>query len=660
VGVRTGDQGTAWIPHLQVLVSERRWIRGLVDRTAVRGAMPGVASESATFDPAEPPAEVQLRLPPAGRITVRAFDDAGPVANYHLTLQVVPDGEEHDNEVPEVLGTREWTVPVSKAEPATFEHVVLGRRFRAQFRQDALKAAAVFSGPQHPGQEVSVALHAVVESSVLVGRAVDQDLDPIGNASLRFSYATEGGAGTRLVATDAAGRFRINLGHASAQRTLTKGEISLVEGGTTSPASPGLIHLIAPRSLLPGDEDLGDVVLGEAALLAAGHLQESLENGTASDGTVDIAVERAHWRGGEPRWERDPIATVGFPAPGFFEVWGVARSGRYRLRVQGPRHLPVEPMEFTPGARDLEIPLLRGGALRATLLVEEEVGDDDLVIEIRPLTPPVAGPMTLAMARDRLRARAERSDGELRCYRWEGLWPAAYAVEVKARSGRVPLSTVPVQITAGEQTILKDIDLRERLRVVRLQVLGPGGQVIPDGHRNLVLVDSGNGSKNPKTEPRCLEIRDGLARIVTGSRFTDVVVVADGFLPKRVRGFPGDNTVLLEKVPRVTVSIRSGLSSLPESHAMDVRLVARGTNLFRGGGVSPEKVRVDAAGNVSVPVANDGWYRVMVYVSRGDQSVRIGRVEPGEVRIAEPKTATPINVRVPLDALREALAALAD
>lgn len=655
VTISSGDDGIASIAHWQVRVHSRRWTHGLADRLVIRGKIAGAAGSGVAIDPADPPAEVLLQLPATGCIAVRVFGEKEPMAEYCLTLQVIPDDERLGEQVPRVLGTREWTVSVSNGGPARFERVALGRRFRAQYRQDALKAVGVFAGPLRPDQEVSVTLHAVVESTVFVGRAVDPRLEPIRRASLRLVYATKAGAGSRLVVTDTTGRFRINLGHAASQQALIKGQISLASPGESG-VGRGLAHRLDPRPLPPGELDLGDIVLGKAPVLASGRI---LEDGAASQADVDLVVERQRWRADKPVWERDPADSIDFSAPGRFEVRGVARPVRYRLRLASASHLPFEPIEFTPGAEGLEIRLQTGGSLRATLLLGEDIGIHDLDVQLRPGAAPAAGPMALAMVGERLQGRLSHAEAELRSYRWDSLWPGAYAIEVKARGSHEPLATVPVQITAAKAAET-DIDLRERLRIIRLRVVGPDGRVVPEGPRNLVLIGGG-----PETKPRALELRRGNARIVTGEAFADVLVLAEGFLPRRLRGVPGNNTVALKAFPPVTIRVQSELRLLPKDHAMGIRLVRqRATgqhvhpDLASVLGVSTATVGIDTTGTASVPMALDGCYRVNVYVSRGPQSVGVGGVDPENVHVAARTSAQSFQVRVAQAALRDAIASL--
>lgn len=655
ITIRSDAEGIASVAHWQVLVCRRQWSRGLVGRLLVRGRIPGIA-EGVIVDPRDPPPEVRLQLPATGRIVVEVFDEAGPLTDYDLTLQVVPRGEE----TAEVLGTREWKVSVSDGGPARFDPVVLGTRFRALARHDALKAVGVFSGPLDADQEVSVALHATVESSVLVGRAVDSSLEPIAGASLRLVYATEAGAASRLVATDAGGRFRVNLGHAASQRALIEAEISLSSDVTASTASFGLVHRLAPRPLRPGDLDLGDIVLGQAPVLAAGRI---VTDGASSQ-AVDLVVEREQCRAGQASWEQDRLAAVRFPEAGRFEVRGLARSTRYRLRLGSGSHLPFAPVEFTPGAKDLEVRLRTGGSLRATLLVEQGIAGEDLDVELRPVAAPAAGSIALAMAPDRLRGRVWHVEGEMQHYRWTSLWPGAYAVQVKAKGSHTALASVPVDIAAWTQAVATDIDLRQRLRVIRLRVVGTDGKVVPDGSRSMVLLGEADAA------PRRLELRSGMARIVTGRTFADVLVLAEGFLPKRLRASPGDNTVVLATLPSVAIRVRGGLASLPDDCALAVKLVRQRTtgrpdavqharpDLASALGISTTTVAVDETGTASVPIALDGCYRVSVYVSRGGHSVSLGRVEPGEVHVAARTTAQFFQVRVVPEVLRDALVAL--
>lgn len=649
LGLTTDAGGIAAIAHWQVRLRQRLWTGAHVGRLLVRPALPGHDGEGVPLDPERPPPEVLVRMPATGSVAVRTPEGLVPAEGHSLTLQVVPAGT--GDPVPEVLGTREWTAPLARGGPAAFGRVALGQRFRAQYRRGSLKAVAVFAGPVRAGQEVAFDLRAVPESTVLTGRALDPGRVPLRDASLRFVYATAAGAAARWIPTDREGRFCINLGPADAHQALLDAALAVAPQG----AAPGLVRRLVPARLAPGELDLGDLVFDPAALLAAGRIGIDGAAAAATDlvpGLVPaLVVEFRQGDGDEARWEHDALAAVAAPAPGRFEVRGRARSDRYRLRPTGPGHLPCAPLEFAPGAADLAIDLQTGLQLDVVLRVDPGIGAEDLAVRLRPPPGGAAG--------DPLPGRiAQAGDGALHA-RWDACWPGVHALEVRATASGVGLLDVPVHVAPSPQPGAVEVDLRRRLRVLGLRVLGSDGRVVPDGQESRIVWT--DGAEDGRAHP--VPLRSGMARIVTGRPFLDVLVLARDHLPQRHRATPGEQTVVLAALPAVVVRVRG--PSLPHGSALGVQLIGPcGGEATAGPGArtapratTPLAV-ADPAGAARPSVTTDGTHRVAVLVGRADHWIRVAGVEPEVIDVpARPGTHT-FEVRVPPAALREALSAL--
>ena len=94
------------------------------------------------------------------------------------------------------------------------------------------------------------------------------------------------------------------------------------------------------------------------------------------------------------------------------------------------RYLPIEPIEFAPGRRDVLVELVSGGFVSARVVTNARLFDHSLQLVLRP----TSGPLTAARKLE-LAGRATRSTASdtLTVYDWKSVRPGTYELTVRAR-----------------------------------------------------------------------------------------------------------------------------------------------------------------------------------------------------------------------------------
>ena len=279
--------------------------------------------------------------------------------------------------------------------------------------------------------------------------------------------------------------------------------------------------------------------------------------------------------GAHQRWERVTGVFVNYPDEGRFEVRGRVSQGRYRLRVASPGQPRIEPIDFAAGATDVVIELAARGCLRANVRTDMRLFDDSLELSLRPTGDQLGRRPESSVALDK--ARTLELMGRATCpgpsntttvFEWRSLRPGAYDLAVYARGGERPLLTIrDVRVTAGPRTRdprLDQIDLRERLRAVRIRVVGQHGEPLDRSMGVRIMLDD----PTPDAVLAAFDPRDGVATIFTDKPAVNLLIVARGYRPRRTPAVTTETTttettVWLEPYPQITLRLAHGLPALP-------------------------------------------------------------------------------------------------
>ncbi|MBM3962524.1 MAG: hypothetical protein FJ306_11560, partial [Planctomycetes bacterium] len=235
----TDAKGLATIPHLQSrcaagteatgsVFSSRRWRWGRAREPEgatppkpvwhVRALLVGSRDKGVAFDPAAPPTEpVELRLPPTGKLRVRAESGGKPVTNFRMAYANRSQGEHED-----------WN-PIDRgaqAKPdadgwARFPHVALGLRFDLYADAEG-GMRGENAGPTAAGQEVDAVLRSADDRIVVAGRLLTPERTPARNVRISVRAVGEGIWMHETAKTDGEGRFHVNLGSADEPQVAQK------------------------------------------------------------------------------------------------------------------------------------------------------------------------------------------------------------------------------------------------------------------------------------------------------------------------------------------------------------------------------------------------------------------------------------------------------
>jgi hypothetical protein len=605
-----------------------------------------------------------------------------------VQLTFPPPENQSENALYRPPPNQRWTARAEKDLPAVFERVVAGKTYMTTTRVGRESPQEIFQGPLAEGQEVHVTLSLENDPYILVGRVVDERQEPTRDVRLRMRYGFDGavsGAGTLQIGED--GQFRTVLSAVGRAGEITLSQFTLEDRpigvGAGGPAR--MYAMVGDRSLVPGENNLGDLVLTPSPFVASGRI---LINGEIPEqARVRLSVQRHEITQSRTttreRWRNEQL-NVRFPEPGRFEILGVAQPARYRLRVSGTTYLPMDPVEFAVGADNLLVELDSGGSLRALVLMDEMPpvqmflpvgflglrlvatdGHDTTQDEQRVV------PSIFAELENRLYGQLAGEEDGGQIFRWNALWPGRYRLEVLPRGGREPLVVIPgIHITAGERNRdprLDPIDLRGKLRRITVRVLDASGQPLDPGTgRTTVLIND----RTAEAELQGFSAQNGRATILTGERYLDLLVAARGYRPKELSGVSSDITVMLERFPEVVVRITDVLEDLPEDCALRVSItrkdrqrdIRRYSYEMGSGGLDsmlrpPMTLQELRGGEVALPVDGDGVYRVRVSLRNDEtrRSVTVADIEPPEIEVRISMGRQVFEIRVPEEALKQAV-----
>jgi hypothetical protein len=456
--------GIAEIPHAQHL---RRFHAESTKRGGtwrLAALLPFVVGET---DPIvlDPPAQelLTLRLPPTGSLRVRT---------------VAPDPNPELNGI-WLRGKSEGRPEVDRAQLharfdadgwARFRYVPLGQQFHVSaMSQGGWLNNEVF-GPAAAGLEVEVVLAPGQKDIQVAGRILDEQRQPLADTNVQIRLLGRRFGGERNLRTDADGRFQMLAGPAS---TENDDKVDGIVVRVVDESHGQRIARAPGRTLRPGIEQVGDLVLDRDPLVVAGRFTV---DGVPAKPELHPQIERHEPREDAPdRWRNANLTMPQIAADGRFEVRGVAEPGRYRLQLYTTDLQRPEPIEFALGTKDLTVPLRSGGMLALSVLLPEG-GRTSLEGKLVPNVS--AQEPTSAIAASSLQT-ASRGAGGRQQLTWRALSPGRYRVELRTTGFPEPLvaiDDVAVPATQPPDPRLVDIDLTTVLRLQQLALLGADGK----------------------------------------------------------------------------------------------------------------------------------------------------------------------------------------
>lgn len=632
----TDAEGRFSARHVQTW-SSRVAPRGSLLPVAIETDLPGlvVAQEiDAKLPPAEP---IVLVLPPAGEIEVTVRDAFGkPVQGVYFDLQ---------EEVAEPARAYERSTDTNGI--ASYAYVGLGRRWRLVRDHEMRGRAKVVEGPRAAGEVVKVLLQPD-PAPVLTGQLVRD-----GKSIVDAEFSVEGFA-FGPSRTDFEGRFRIAASAGQRDKLLSE----LVVHTTTKGGFDGMSATWRGQVVLSlGEHDLGVLTVQPDPIVCAGQVVGP--NGEVAPAEVGVVVEviASDANTGSKavflRQLREP--------DGHFTVYGTTPEGALQLAVQTDnKFLPVPPIPFVAGARNLRVQLQRGGSLRVTILANSQLE----IFCLQPRLIPAAALDLPEYARfnPQLDPRMPLdwdfvSDKPLEvAYRWPAVAPGRYRLEIGTRGVRRPIQVIPdVIIVDGERN--EDARLQKiavpGLRAIEI-TLPQVGQVVPaPGEMGLGIIYVLDGDEPGEQGWQI----DNVRAFFASTQPLDLLVRMRGFRDRIVRGIVSNQAIELE--PGLAATVRCEAFVVPEGSSvtvslecLDDRLSAAHSAVYSAaaGGAMPayrlapivgELVRGEALLKLPTP----GRYRVSAKLRKADGSTTTLKAEPAELQVGEAGGAFPVQLR---------------
>ncbi|MFO1031512.1 MAG: hypothetical protein U1F60_10555 [Planctomycetota bacterium] len=658
--LQTDADGLATFAHVQ----QRRTVRwGAKEGQPVAQwrlflGIPGLEMPPILIDAVQVPSEpVEVQLPATGRLRAKVTMGGRPMPDLQVGFHVGPRDD--------------WRTINATANGSVdpdgwvrFRYVPLGKTLFVMARQSASHLTRELPGPTVPEQEVEIVFDLAAESIVVTGRLLHDDGQPIAGQSVGGSFDASRSRGGISVTTDAAGRFVwwIGIRRDGEDATMRLNQLAF----EWRPAKGSALRVeVPPRDLVVGTNDLGDLRFGVAELVAAGRFVFD----SPGDSRTWLTVTRSEGpprTSGEERWERVDGLQVDVKEDGRFEVRGNLPPGRQRIEVQATQHLPVEPVEFAVGTRDLVIPVQRGFPLRASCLLPDGLASDKIQLRLQPRDEANRTKPSDLRTRlfDRLHARAQAKSDGTTPYAWFALPAGTYDLRIEAAGSAEPFVEVPnvvVPSPEGGDPRLLEIDLRELVTMLRVRVAGPSQDQTRRETPMVFVLPQANE----------LEWQGILANtelvLPVPKRPVDLLVACEGCRPVTLRGVVDGATVTMEPWPTVAVAFQ-GLEALPagallQAAAHAARPGKRDERGYRTQGrsgmlshlLAPSSYLVDVQdGAVSLPIG-DGVYSLSVYLRLGpDQRPKgLKQLTPNQL-----VAGAPVTVQLSADEIRSVVADL--
>ena len=404
---------------------------------------------------ASPPQPVILRLPATGALTLRLVDAQGPWAPPEVVSVGIEDRTTDG-------GEPERHTYLLRDGRLTLSHVGLARRLFAKVECDWCRGELLIEGPTTAGEHRVVDLR-VVRQPLLTGRLVTETRAPVAGEGWLAVYAAGDWTSYNVwFETDAAGRFSMPLPpvFVAGSEMFTV----LVPAGQPRPGNP-MARVQLPEWLLqqPKDLELGDVVVGPAPVLVDGVVVDL--SGAAVPG---VALRVQEHRGGVRETAVD-TSTVS-DADGRFAIRAFLPATGLHLVAEKSMHR-TQDLPLRVGERGLRVVMPATGRVVAKVRLDEGV----------PMRLLLASCTESAAGRTQTRGCHLAIEGDELTF--DDVTPGAVTVALRPVGESEPVwLAANVTVRGGETTTLPEIDLRGKLRAVRVRVVDDARRPVLDAN----------------------------------------------------------------------------------------------------------------------------------------------------------------------------------
>lgn len=570
IAITHAPDGIAALRHLQEWRAEMGQAANSVAEWRVRTSLPGYEDPGAPFaiEPATEP--VVLRLPPCGGVRVRAelHGEALTVIKT-IGLREKRDGNARGGEMRNWMMQRVFrSCPTDAQGWAHFEHVPLGATFHASANAMSGYLGKEFKGPMTQDQSVTVLLTVGDDQILLTGRLLDEQKAVLADREFTLNVRGQHNDSGSTFRSDAQGRFLVLLGAIDKERPRPLQRVSIVWR-----EPPALLQAdLTNRDYRAGLQDAGDVVLQPGKLVVAGRLVTGEQPCKLP---VQPMIERHEVVEGrpEPRWRSQRDFQYVKAEEGHFEYRGEAAPGRYRLRFDSNHHLPVEPIEFAIGTKDLVVRIDAGAPLAASVLLPKDSPEGLRAVLVADGTPAVVvEPLNWRQGSDRHTTQPwAQPDGRYQL-QWRSIAPGTYTLQLQLWGEKEPLASIAgVQVPGpeGGDGRLVDIDLRSLLRVATVRLFDQNGQAL----------DSYDGAlfpfgQDPEKMWLGYDVQGSATRLLLRTQPLELLVCRRGFRPLQIHCAGETTEARLDPWPTVEI-VFDGLPELPKETTLFAQLAPR-------------------------------------------------------------------------------------
>ncbi len=414
---------------------------------------------------------------------------------------------------------------------------------------------------------------------VFVGRAVDEDGNPVGTRRLRIGLGRPGqknfpwrNVAPRTVVTDATGRFRLPADDATwrdSSRILRFTNVT--QRSYMAPTMPELTAERAiPEGVGPGEVSLGNVVLRRSPLLLTAVVVDEQDR-PLSDAQARLEFFKGERPGWRSAWQADTWFDRRTGADGTFAVYGPCDDGKLRIRVSREGYLIDEPTEFERGTRDLRIRMHASGELIGRVVLPAGTGANQFRVTLEgPMVP--SGPDQLPGYR---RIELDKDGGFRVSSLRAGVGRLVVKWEDQTRTDGRPGELVVIdnlEVRAGECTRdprVAPLDLSSVIHKRTISVRDVGGEPVASSH---VL------ARSSAQEYWCKFVTDsnGQADVWSSAPTVEVRVDKPGFRREVVPSVSGDCTVTLSSGFPIEVLLDDGAPKVPQLYQLAVVILESG------------------------------------------------------------------------------------
>lgn len=606
---------------------------------------------------------VALRLPGSREQHAREVPLA-PWPTEEIVLEAPGSGAAEVRLTGTAPAGREVALAALEPEPAARPHVErVGRDGRALFRQLALGRRYVawlvgresvrceFAGPSREGEVVHASLRVLESEPRLRLRVVDPTASPVPSAVVRAVITLAKERIQVQATTDTAGILELLLPDRAGEQVVRHVELC-VEPHRRRPAMQGRLDLdrVVPRGVQLPDP----VSVCPAPVVAAGKIR-GIEGHCLLDAECTLEASGIP-ASPDGRWERVKDASLIWPEPSTFQIHASTEFDRLRVSWRGAAIAPHAPLEFRRGSLELEFLLRACGSLELPIRCDAGVAFDALGARLTALEGQVlpdharlvaegfrsarVGPDTLVL--EALDLQAVGEDPPM--LQWSHLAPGRYRIEVfTGGSGGTVLASRELHARAGTTVRTDPIDLRGRLKRVRIAVRDESGALLP-GHQAAHVCHTRAADPGARRTHATVPVVAGIAELVLAEP-TDLVVQAIGRPPVELPRVFADQTVQLRA--GTVVRVRFDTSKLPQfaRESLCVCLELRHEPTYRHLGAQleprvpppmaslppgPQPVPDDGIVSWSVAVPGSYWIRALEGVRLGEPA----RFDPPVLRVS--------------------------